>query len=62
LTEQRKLFRLLGGNPCEIALSDVCLMTPIKSISGIIGLGKAVQTGIYACRYCELETCYKRKK
>ncbi|MDR1341139.1 MAG: hypothetical protein LBK58_13960 [Prevotellaceae bacterium] len=62
LTEQRKIFSLLGDRPCGISLSDVCLMNPIKSISGIIGVGKEVQTRKYACQYCELETCYKRKK
>ena len=62
LTEQRKIFDLLGNQPCGITLSDVCLMTPIKSISGIIGMGSDVQTGQYACRYCEMEICYKRKK
>jgi hypothetical protein len=62
LTEQRKIFSLLGDQPCGIILSDVCLMNPIKSISGIIGIGKEVQTRKYACQYCELETCYKRKK
>lgn len=62
LTEQNKIFNLLGQKPCGISLSDVCLMTPIKSISGIIGIGSSVQTGQYACRYCEMETCYKRKK
>jgi hypothetical protein len=61
LTEQRKIFRLLGNNPCGITLSEVCLMNPIKSISGIIGLGKDVETRQYACQYCELEYCYKRK-
>jgi hypothetical protein len=62
LTEQRKIFGLLGEHPCGITLSDVCLMMPIKSISGIIGVGKDVQTRKYACQYCEMETCYKRKK
>ncbi|MDR2681221.1 MAG: hypothetical protein LBC47_10480 [Tannerella sp.] len=62
LTEQRKIFALLGQQPCGITLSDVCLMTPIKSISGIIGLGRDVRPGQYACQYCELEFCYKRKK
>ncbi|MDR1340261.1 MAG: hypothetical protein LBK58_09455 [Prevotellaceae bacterium] len=62
LTEQRNFFSLLGDRPCGISLSDVCLMNPIKSISGIIGVGKEVQTRKYACQYCELETCYKRKK
>ncbi|MDR0384543.1 MAG: hypothetical protein LBH60_00525 [Prevotellaceae bacterium] len=61
LTEQRKIFELLGDRPCGITLSDVCLMNPIKSISGIIGIGKEVQTSKYACRYCELKNCYKRK-
>ncbi|MDR1779805.1 MAG: hypothetical protein LBR50_03620 [Tannerella sp.] len=62
LTGQRELFGLLGGSPCGISLSDVCLMTPIKSISGIIGIGRDVTEGIYGCRYCELKTCYKRKQ
>ena len=61
LTEQRKIFGLLGGNPCGISLSDVCLMTPIKSISGIIGIGENVSRKQYACNYCELENCYKKK-
>jgi hypothetical protein len=62
LTEQRKIFHLLAGQPSGIVLSEVCLMTPIKSISGIIGIGREVQIRQYACQYCELENCYKRKK
>jgi len=62
LTEQRKIFGMLGNQPCGVVLSDVCLMTPIKSISGIIGIGKDVETRKYACQYCELEFCFKRKK
>ena len=61
LSGQRELFRLLGGNPCDITLSDVFLMIPIKSISGIIGIGRNVKEKIYGCYYCELKTCYKRK-
>lgn len=62
LTGQKTLFRLMGGAPCGISLSDVCLMTPIKSISGIIGIGPEVDEKKYGCQYCELETCYKRKR
>jgi hypothetical protein len=62
LSGQKEIFRLLGGKPCDISLSDVCLMKPIKSISGIIGIGTNVKEGIYGCRYCEMKTCYKRKK
>lgn len=61
LTGQKALFRLMGGNPCGIGLSEVCLMTPIKSISGIIGIGPEVDEKKYGCQYCELETCYKRR-
>ena len=61
LTEQKMLFRMLGGNPCGILLSDVCLMSPIKSISGIIGIGTDVQVRKYGCEICQLDTCYKRK-
>lgn len=61
LTEQRDLFRLLGGHSCGIALSDVCLMHPLKSISGVIGIGRTVTERKYGCAICNLETCYKRK-
>lgn len=62
LTEQKQLFDLLGGNPSGITLSESCLMMPVKSISGIIGIGKKVNEKQYGCNFCELETCYKRKK
>lgn len=62
LTEQRKIFHLMGGNPCGITLSEVCLMHPIKSISGIMGIGQDVNQKLYGCNFCELETCYKLKR
>lgn len=61
LKEQKEVFSLLGGNPCDIRLSDVCLMQPIKSISGIIGIGEKIKNRKYGCDICQLETCYKRK-
>ena len=62
LTDQKLLFELLGGTPSGITLSETCLMSPVKSISGIIGIGKEVNEKQYGCNFCELETCYKRKK
>lgn len=62
LTEQKQLFELLGGSPSDITLSASCLMTPVKSISGIVGIGKKVNEKQYGCHFCELETCYKRKR
>ena len=61
LSGQKDLFRLLGGTPCDITLSDVCLMMPIKSISGIIGIGRNVKEKLYGCYFCDLKTCYKRQ-
>lgn len=62
LSNQKEIFNLMGGNPCGITLSDVFLMNPIKSISGIIGIGEKVNEKVYGCKFCELESCYKRKK
>lgn len=61
LQTQQHLFQLLEGNPCGVQLSEVSLMNPVKSISGIIGIGTNVNRKVYGCQYCELETCYKRK-
>lgn len=62
LSEQRKVFSMLDPAPCGITLSEVCLMSPIKSISGFIGIGTTVNQKQYGCQFCELETCYKRKR
>ena len=62
LTDQKQIFELLGGSPSGIILSETCLMSPVKSISGVIGIGKEVNEKQYGCNFCELETCYKRKK
>lgn len=61
LTEQRKLFRLLEGHCCGISLQESCLMYPLKSISGIVGIGEQVTERKYGCDICNLLTCYKRK-
>lgn len=61
LLEQKKIFQFLDGNPCNIILSDYCLMSPIKSISGIIGIGKNIKSNLYGCAICNMNSCYKRK-
>jgi hypothetical protein len=38
LTEQPKLFSVFEGAPLPVALSEYCVMTPKKSISGLFGL------------------------
>lgn len=61
VNDQQQLFSLLPNNPCNINLSNSCLMTPIKSVSGIIGIGKDVKKRGYACSKCTNKNClYKQ--
>ncbi|MEN8116663.1 MAG: vitamin B12 dependent-methionine synthase activation domain-containing protein [Bacteroidota bacterium] len=66
VAEQHKLFSLLPSNFCDIQLSDSSLMHPIKSVSGIIGIGKGLKQKGYQCQWCNDENCIygklKRKK
>lgn len=59
--EQQKLFSLLPQGICDIRLSDSCLMYPIKSISGFMGIGEEVTTKVYSCHICRMENCFMRK-
>ncbi|MBD3347183.1 MAG: methionine synthase [Chitinivibrionales bacterium] len=61
VAEQKKLFSFFPENSCGITLSDSCLMHPIKSVSGIIGLGKDIKKMPYPCDLCEMKDCIKRK-
>lgn len=63
VSEQQKLFGLLpAGEPCGIRLTDSSLMIPIKSVSGVIGLGADVRKLEYTCGLCDYAKCYKRRK
>ncbi|MGI9427642.1 MAG: vitamin B12 dependent-methionine synthase activation domain-containing protein [Bythopirellula sp.] len=63
LTEQRKLFSLFDGEDVGVTLTPECLMRPIKSVSGLIGLGRRdeVMTLGTPCDRCELENCNMRR-
>lgn len=63
VAEQKKLFSFFQEGLCGITLSESSLMTPIKSISGFIGLGKEVKYKEYSCNLCNLKQCkYQHKK
>ncbi|MBN1302712.1 MAG: hypothetical protein JW995_15955 [Melioribacteraceae bacterium] len=62
VSEQHKLFSFLPEGFCGIKLNDSALMTPIKSISGIIGAGREVKRLDYQCQICDLQNCYKRRR
>ena len=59
--EQQQLFSLFPQSPCGVKLNDSSLMFPIKSVSGIIGIGANIESTPYACEICGLQTCFKRK-
>jgi hypothetical protein len=62
VTEQHKVFSLLPPKFCGITLTDSALMVPIKSLSGIIGLGPDVKRGAFQCSICDLKDCFRRKE
>ena len=61
VSQQQLLFPLFEGHTCGVRLTDSSLMVPIKSVSGIIGLGPQVKHLDYTCGLCDFQQCYKRK-
>ena len=60
--EQRKLVPLLGNpNPCGVLLTESALMWPVKSVSGIVGLGEDVSYHDYSCQLCQYTHCLRRR-
>lgn len=63
LQEQRHLFALFGGEAVGVRLAPSLMMHPVKSISGLIGIGPAEQVQEHGspCDRCELWTCNMRR-
>lgn len=62
VTDQHKLFSIFGGTVCDVKLTPSALMHPVKSISGLIGIGEKVEFHDYQCNLCQLENCVYRDK
>ena len=62
VAEQHKLFSFFKDNFCGIALTESALMNPVKSVSGLIGIGKHVSYSPYQCHLCDDRNCIYRKK
>ena len=63
VSEQQRLFRLFGiERPCGVSLTESSLMLPIKSVSGVIGIGPKVRKLEYSCGLCDYKDCYKRRR
>lgn len=63
VSEQQRLFGLFDTDePCGVRLTGSSLMIPIKSVSGVVGLGPEVRKMEYTCGLCNYAKCYKRRK
>ncbi|MCF0243254.1 MAG: methionine synthase [Bacteroidaceae bacterium] len=60
--EQKLLFSTFPiDNPSGVQLTESCLMMPIKSVSGVVGVGQSVRKLEYTCGLCDFANCYKRR-
>ena len=61
VSEQHKLFSLFPDRCCGVSLTPSALMHPVKSISGVIGVGKEVKFREYRCAVCSSTDCVYRQ-
>jgi hypothetical protein len=59
--DQQGLFSLFPPGFCGITLSASSLMSPIKSASGVVGIGKSVLYREYTCELCSMTHCAYRQ-
>lgn len=62
VAEQHKLFSFFGDFSSGVRLTNSALMYPVKSTSGIIGIGKEVKYRDYQCTLCKSIDCVYRKE
>jgi len=62
IREQSKLFTLVSGEYAGVELKDSFIMQPVKSISGIIGIGKSINYRENTCDICGRSNCMFRKR
>ena len=60
--DQRALFALLPAERIGARLTASGMMEPLKSVSGIIGLGPRVRWGPYPCEHCGVPDCTYRAR
>ena len=61
VSDQHKLFSLFHNNTCGVMLTPSALMQPVKSISGVIGIGEQVKFRKYQCILCSSTQCVYRR-
>lgn len=61
IREQRGIFDLLHAGRIGVTLTPSFLMKPIKSVSGIIGIGRGKEPGPYMCDMCNMTNCLVKR-
>jgi len=61
VSDQHILFSLFPEGFCGIELNGSALMTPLKSVSGVIGIGPALRREEYDCGICDMQDCVRRR-
>jgi hypothetical protein len=63
VAEQPRLFRLCETRPIGVSLNAACVMTPGKSISLLVGAGRAARVDHYftQCARCWMRDCAYRR-
>ncbi|MFO0928341.1 MAG: vitamin B12 dependent-methionine synthase activation domain-containing protein [Gemmataceae bacterium] len=63
ITEQRTLFTAIDATSIGVRLSPDCMMVPLKSVSGLIGLGPdgVLAARVSPCDRCTMHTCAMRR-
>lgn len=63
LSEQSALFQLVDAASIGVSLSETLLMQPLKSVSGILGIGPpgAFAAALSPCELCQLKNCSMRR-
>lgn len=63
IEEQQTLFSIVDGSAIGVSLLPTMIMEPLKSVSGLLGIGNAediVEFGV-PCQRCQLDNCRMRR-
>jgi hypothetical protein len=63
LDEQISLFAIVNVRSIGVRLLPTMIMQPLKSISGLIGIGNSDEVEAHGvpCQWCDLTTCHMRR-
>lgn len=63
LDAQISLFAMVDSRPIGVRLLPTMIMQPLKSVSGLIGIGESHQIEAHGvpCQWCDLTTCHMRR-